>query len=630
MKKTLRTRLSRVRPQLSGAERATGLAPDLLPPTDGIQPRTNNDGTSHFERDQTLATRLNGVLYDFSPFVSLYGHEFCIKLHNAWVEAHALSTPSTTEKRWGTLRRFLRWLADRAIQHPNTAPAVVFHHLQTSQASGLTVEQMRDGVEEFAGRIRDRQCMEIIATSNLLSRRCLIETLSMSLQVLAGQGLWPDIGPVLGLGLGQITGGNIPSLGEVKVTSQRGARSTEARDLTIEHDFNRVADENVRCLAALRDCAVAELVEDYEHFKERHLPEGDLKVLLAAYTIVLVDTGFDIGSCDDLPFNPFVGTAIRGKQRIATVSARKARADGKVVDAVLLDGEADLATTHESSGISSVQAIKMWQEMSQPFRDREEAPDKLWSLPRKAGNVSGVLPYLPSSFKNAWNAFLRRHANDSVIGGLPLQRRMIRPTVLQIRAVRNNFDHAIAQIEANHASAGTTFRYLSRPWFKAQLDKQIRAFQNLFEANLGRGIDEFASKLGVAPAELERRTALADETGLGFVCLEPTAGVQPNTTPGLRCQRLEQCTECSLRRFVPTDQALEALVLFNFALKDQEAAFCAANPKRWAEVWMPYLALTEAVIIKLRNSHRKPRLIAAERRVNERRTAGELRPITLW
>lgn len=604
--------------------------PESLPLFVNSEPGAKGDSGLRARNAHCLTVRLNGIRYDFTPFMPLYGEALCLRLRDAWVDGHTLSAPTTTSKRWISLKRFLIWVADRAIRHPKSASGAVFRHLQAAQGPELTVEQMRDAVEEFAGRIRDRNCMEVTATSNLLTRRAAIETLSASLKVLSIQGLWPDIGPVKGLGLGQITGGNIPSLGEVKAATAGAARPSTVVGLLSKRDFDRVAEENARCLAALRNCACADLIQEYKRFKSGEIPEGDLGALLAAYTIVLIDTGYDIGSCDDLPAHPFVGVSVRGKQRIATVSAIKMRAKGQVVDAVLVDGEADLATSHEASGVSGVRAIQMWQEMSQPFRDCGPVPDKLWILPRKSGLASGILPYLPHSFKYQWTAFLRRHANDPVIGGLPLQRRMIRPTVLQIRATRNNFDHALAQIAGNHASAGQTYRYLSRPWFKAQLDKQIRAFQDLFEASLGRGIDDLSSKLGIAPAELERRTELADETGLGFVCLDPMAGIQPNTTAGQRCHRLERCAGCSLRRFVPTERALEALVLFNAALKEQETAFSAANPARWATVWMPYLALTEVFIDKLRSSHRRQRLTAAERRVAERRAAGDLWPITLW
>lgn len=361
--------------------------------------------------------------------------------------------------------------------------------------------------------------------------------------------------------------------------------------------------------------------------------EGTIDALVAAYAIVLIDTGFDIGTCDDLPANPFIGEVRSGHQRIATISAIKIRSGGKVVEAVLLDGEFDLQVKVPGQELGSVTAIRMWQEMSAPLRARASDPktaDKLWLI--AGGSLNQGQPRLcyATAFKMAWNRFLKEIQGDEQIGGLPIQRRMIRPTVLQLRAAANQFEYTAPQAMANHSRSGMTMRYLGATWFKAELARRIREFQDLYEAAAASGIKDAAGWLDIPAAELDRRQAKAVDTGLGFVCLEPRKGIQLGTTKGEPCTRLDACATCPLRRFVPTSESLVALVVFNSALREQSSAFQAGNPERWATTWLPHLALTEGIIAALENGPHRPKLGRAREEARHRLATGEVAMPRLW
>lgn len=369
-------------------------------------------------------------------------------------------------------------------------------------------------------------------------------------------------------------------------------------------------------------------------FLLRHL-EGRSIALTASYVLVLIDSGFNLQSCDELGAEPFVEQTTHGARRIATISASKMRARGEMVEATLVDGEAELPLEIQGSELSAVKAIQIWQEMSAPIRSRAlaaESPvaDRLWIYPKGKLTAGEVRQYNYFTFKNWWHQFLKRHRDNPVIGGLHIQPRMIRPTVLQIAAAHDNFEHRVAQLIGGQKSAAVATGYLSRPWFRKVLAEKIREFQNLFEATLATGLRDIAHKLGIEPDELERRQNTGLETGLGFHCLDPTGGHQPDIEKGRTCTKLDACATCSLRRFVATDSALDALVLFNRALREQGPEFEKRNPRRWNQAWLPYLALTEALIDKLNDSFRRPRLSAARTRIEEGVSNGSLVPLTLW
>lgn len=355
----------------------------------------------------------------------------------------------------------------------------------------------------------------------------------------------------------------------------------------------------------------------------------------AAFTILLIDTGWNVQQVLDLPAQPFVGGSKAGKRAVVTtkvLTRYKARA-GHDVDAVLAAAADDgaLLNTEPGAGqsLSGIDVIQIIQEMTSRLRPaRDQGPLFLCAVHGRP------LPLVPGTVTQLqwWANTLERHAEDPEIGGLPISRPMIRKTKLDIAAMEAGGDHAPAQLLASHSSAATGMqRYLRTPWFQRELDNHIRRFQNLFEAAVSRDTDDVARHLGISPETLAERRSVAMETGLGFACLQPLDGVQPDVRAGQRCDHIDRChLGCPARRFVPTEQGLTSLVLTNRSLREVENEWIVQNPARWAEVWMPLLGETEAYLDRLRDSVHRVRLAAAIAQVDSGLAEGSLTLIAPW
>lgn len=348
----------------------------------------------------------------------------------------------------------------------------------------------------------------------------------------------------------------------------------------------------------------------------RHL-ESTARATTAAFGLLLIDTAFNVASLNDLPVDPFVSRARHGKRRIATISARKMRAKGRRVEGTLLGGglidgeEVDVPLRGGEGLLPGIEVISRYLEMTEPLRararkqGRAEVAKKFWIVSGGQANGGAITNDLLSMASEWWPAFLKRNAADCDIGGLPITRRSIRATVLQVRAARSGFGHAIAQAVAEHASDATTMSYLGAGWFRAQLAKQMRAFQHLFEAALAKGLEHAATLLDIDETEFARRVAAAEDAGLDFGCpLHLEARTTPHD-PAPTCNPAAPCDACPTRRFVPTDETFRLLYLAHTALKQAEPILIVQNPKRWLEVWLRWRALTEAYVLKIRRSPHK-------------------------
>ena len=354
----------------------------------------------------------------------------------------------------------------------------------------------------------------------------------------------------------------------------------------------------------------------------------------AAFVILLIDTAWNVQQVLDLPAQPFVGSSTGGKRMAVTtkVLAQFKARSGRDVDAVLastadsvlLDSRLD-----DGQSLSGIEVIGMVQEMTRRLRSSDDdGPLFLCAVP---GRPAPMVPAHGSQVE-WWNDALADHADDPVIGGLPIVRRMIRKTKLDVAAMAAGADHSPAQLLASHARAGTTMqRYLRSSWFRRELDTHIRRFQGLFEAVTTKDITDVAARLGISEETLAERRGVSMETGLGFACIDPFGGLQPGTQVGQRCERIDRChLGCAARRFIPTEQGLVSLVLANRSLRRAEDEWIAQNPGRWTEVWMPLLGETEAYLDRLRDSTHRTRLAAAISRVDAGLAEGSLSLIEPW
>lgn len=343
------------------------------------------------------------------------------------------------------------------------------------------------------------------------------------------------------------------------------------------------------------------------------------RAFTAAHTLMLVDTALNSSTVDCLGADPVASTVRRGRVTIATVAAIKMRAQGKAVETNLLSPaceECQIEAKRPDGQMSGLAALRMWQELSEWPRERARRLDERGVRPKAGTSVHELLWIMPSGKGDACNlgaveqpcfytsafwfrAFLDDHADDPIIGGLPIQRRMIRKTVLQVRNADSDFDFDVAKLAANHASSATTVGYLSSSVLNMHYSALVRRFQDLMEAMFidpASGIPQALGQTAAAAAAL-RSTAV--DMGFGFLCSDPHAGIRAGVRSGERCNRTDECPSCPLLTFGVTDESLEALWITHRALASARAGFELRNPARWKAAWMPWLALATAVIDKL-------------------------------
>jgi hypothetical protein len=286
------------------------------------------------------------------------------------------------------------------------------------------------------------------------------------------------------------------------------------------------------------------------------------------------------------------------------------RAQGKLVHASLVDeGEADLPLHDSRHELSCLVAIEQYQKMSEPLRRRAREQgancSELLFLHPQGTSVNGgkVISNVGQGFAGEyWPAFLKRHISDPVIGGLPITRSMIRQTVILLRGGRSDFSTAPAQALAEHKKAGTTATYLDANFMRRQLDEQIRVFMELFEAVLAQGVPNALKLTQTDHDTFNERRLTAMECGLDFACVALVPDTEPARSYGPTCTPLQPCDKCPVRRFVPNHENLLTLHLAHRALVEAEGDFSGSNPARWVKIWLPWRALTEAYVAKLKAS----------------------------
>lgn len=228
-----------------------------------------------------------------------------------------------------------------------------------------------------------------------------------------------------------------------------------------------------------------------------------------------------------------------------------------------------------------------------------------------------------------WKRFVERHLKGTVLEGLHITPQMVRTTVLQVADARDGFRRTVARAMGQHSDRVAP-AYLDRPWMREALSRNIREFQSRMEAALCADISGVAARLGMTEEELLSKKALAMETGLGFLCLEGMEGEQPIPPGATRCDQVDACVGCRMRRFVPTETALVALCLFNMSLRRAESGFAQANPERWSAAWMPWLAMTEALIAHLRGGYHKRRFETSLAEAEAGLSAGRYALPSIW
>lgn len=359
--------------------------------------------------------------------------------------------------------------------------------------------------------------------------------------------------------------------------------------------------------------------------------EGNIRTLVAAHAIVMIDTAFNVSTCDNLARDPFVGQAQRGKIRIETVAAAKLRSRGENQEGDFA-GDGEIALQRADGALSGADVIRAWQLLSARIRataelDSRGQADFLWVAPTLDGSRLKISRLSSGTASHHWMRILNDNFLHPVIGGVPMRRLMIRPTVLQLESARGDFEQRVAGRLAQHSNAKTTMRYLSRPWFQALMAAKMRTYLGIYEAAMVSRFPGGADALGEGELH-QQRLAQAVETGLGFVCAAPR-NPEP-ATPDSSCTEIDRCANCGYRQFNPTEDSVRALILFHLSLSEAEEKFCSNNPKRWAEVWVDFKALCEVLIARLRSGRHRRLLERAEEHVAAGLKAGAIQLVQLW
>lgn len=301
---------------------------------------------------------------------------------------------------------------------------------------------------------------------------------------------------------------------------------------------------------------------------------------IAVIVLVLCDTGANVSVARSLSIDCLEDSENPGYK---TIKGKKMRANGKLV----VDELPVIDPHHE---ISCVQAILAYQRMSKLMRTLASQNDSR-TLFLNAKN--GVRAVLDITWSKGFQNFRKRHDE---LAHLPIQGKMIRPSLLMQAAFQNEAGIVAAATLADHRSLQSTWGYVSRYPTRVVWERMVREFQSLFQAVSIHTIKGAAKKLGLSAKQVKKLFTSACRTGLGVACRDPRGGLQPNTEKGKNCTKLENCPTCPNQIVVATVENLRDLILFNHHLECNRKEWETRRPERWTRIWLPWLVFTQVVI----------------------------------
>jgi hypothetical protein len=340
------------------------------------------------------------------------------------------------------------------------------------------------------------------------------------------------------------------------------------------------------------------------------------EMLTAIIIIILCDTGANVSVARTLLYDCMENSKENGYKAF---KGNKARAGGKLI-------VNELPIKDPLHEVSCIKAVQTYQNISDTLRRLAagKTADFLFLYVGWSGSVKGISS---QQFTDMFRAFLNRHAE---LGGLNIQARMLRPSVLMQAVYDKETGIVGAAAIGDHISLETTSRYTNR--FPTQIvwEQLIRKFQSLFQVISIQSIEGAAEKLGLTPAQVKKLLSEAHRTGLGVVCLAPTAGIQPGSEAGKTCIQLQNCPDCPNRFVVATVSNLKDLILWNQHLKQHRPEWESTRPERWGEVWLPWLVFTETAIEQASRGRTIMEFKKAKILADEQIAQGEVNLGPLW
>ncbi|MBY3201766.1 hypothetical protein HFO22_11170 [Rhizobium laguerreae] len=359
--------------------------------------------------------------------------------------------------------------------------------------------------------------------------------------------------------------------------------------------------------------------------------------LNAAFHIVVIDSGFNSQPCKDLNVNALSGKERRGKFELVVARGTKNRKNGRPnskknrVEAPMLD-EAGWLPKKVGEQASAKWVIERWLEMTSVLRSspyiKPADRDRLWIFQRALEPT--IRSRLQSIDAEWWPAFLKRHANNPMFGGLPITRMVIRRTALNRNADMDDFGFIMNQESGNHTEGFMTFFYLDASGAKAILEEMIRKFQNKWEAIAVSGIAHAAAVLGVSEQELYRREVLGLESGFDFARIEKGAAQVSTRTNLAPDGDTPSLLDKKMRILRISDLSMENLYLAKLGLDRQADRMLATNPSRFVRAWLAWSAIVEGYILKIRESRFASSFDRISRDVDARLCNGQAAIPCLW
>ncbi|TAX29830.1 hypothetical protein [Rhizobium leguminosarum] len=351
------------------------------------------------------------------------------------------------------------------------------------------------------------------------------------------------------------------------------------------------------------------------------LAEPAADALMAAATIVQIDTGWEASTVLNMDLNPFVGTVKKNSIIVRAVVSRKKRAGGKLRNAALIDidgsdeePDKDVAIPLKQKGLKTAyQIIIAYREMTAHIRDSlgGKSKSKLW-ICRSSRPVN----------ENVYDAFVRflaKNEHDPLLGRLPLTRRSIKRTKFNVDAGATQGNIPLAQARGDHSDLRTSIAYLSAPAVRALFQHKLREYLNQLDVMIYHGVDDLAVKLGISEHDLHRRKALGIENGLTELLSETAL---PPSAP-------EKLSE-ELNNLNPSDDALRSLCLAGEALEARWEEMAAKNPARFLRAWVPWMAVVQALATKILNGRHRIKFKTVLKRVRSELALGQTLMPAIW
>ncbi|CAH2605883.1 conserved protein of unknown function (plasmid) [Rhodovastum atsumiense] len=362
--------------------------------------------------------------------------------------------------------------------------------------------------------------------------------------------------------------------------------------------------------------------------------------MIGALGVLLCDTGWNLQPARDLPRNPYV---FRSAKNIyiaeqSFIDGFKNRAGHHVLgylgERSDLDGhKLETATEHwncqveaydpnqqgngyaclnripvDENDITAADLLDRYGRMADALRaefgshSERLFGNSFWIF----SNIRGARTYNSETRRLACNQI---YPESSVLARPGFTLEAIRSTFTPLK--RNDTgSFAATKATAGHASSKILQpHYLNTPTINAELDANIRQFQEAMEGIVTRDLDQemVARKLGKTVSDLERMRRVADQAGI-------TAAL------GL-VQDQDDDRVTDVLHFAPTAERLADLYMIHRKLRQMQAHY--PNRARFRKDYLPLLALTKAIGRDVFSKHLGPRYWRAARIASAALRAGE-------